>query len=80
MAAAYLRSAAKSLAGALFARAGEHTARHIGGGLVERLAVVSGDLRVGNDPWSGRERVGVMFEALHGLAAVGDGSPRGGTA
>jgi hypothetical protein len=42
-------------------------------GLVERLAVVSqapGDLRVGNDPWSGRERVGVMSETLHGLAAV----------
>ena len=47
----------------------------LGGREVKRLAVVShaaGDLRGGDDPWSGRERVGVMSEALHGLAGGGE--------
>jgi hypothetical protein len=49
--------------------------QHARGREVKRLAVVShaaGDLRGADDPWSGRKRVGVMSEALHGLARGGE--------
>ena len=49
--------------------------QHARGREVKRLAVVShaaGDLRGGDDPWPGRERVGVMSEALDGLAGGGE--------
>jgi hypothetical protein len=70
-----LRWAAESVAGALSARAGERAAQHARGCEVKRLAVVpqtAGDLRVGDDPWSGRERVGVMSRPLQGLPGVGE--------
>jgi len=70
-----LRWAAESVAGALLARPDERTMQHARGREVKRLAVVShaaGDLRAGDDPWSGRERVGVMSNALDGLAGGGE--------
>ncbi len=67
--------AAESVAGALFARPGERAMQHARGCEVKRLAVRSpaaGDLRAGDDAWSGRERVGVMSRPLHGLAGGGE--------
>jgi hypothetical protein len=49
--------------------------QHARGREVKGLAVVShaaGDLRGGDDPWSGRERVGVMSDTLDGLAGGGE--------
>ncbi len=66
---------AESLVRPFVARPGEYAMQHAGGCEVKRLAVVSHaarDLRGGDDPWSGRERVGVMSEALHGLAGGGE--------
>ena len=51
------------------------TYEHARGCEVKRLVVVShaaGDLRGGDDPWPGRERVRVMSEALDGLAGGGE--------
>ncbi|MGO9788588.1 MAG: hypothetical protein ACLP8S_03375 [Solirubrobacteraceae bacterium] len=72
---AVLRWAGESVAGALFGRAGERAVQHARGCEVKWLAVGSpaaGDFRVGDDPWSGRERVGVMSRPLDGLAGLGE--------
>ena len=68
-------SRAESLARTFLARPGEGSMQHARGCEVKRLVVVShaaGDLRGGDDPWPGRERVGVMSEALDGLAGGGE--------
>ena len=70
-----LRRGAESLARTFLGRAGERAMQHARGCEVKRLVVVShaaGDLSGGDDPWPGRERVGVMPEALYGLAGGGD--------
>ena len=66
---------AESLARTFVAPPGERAMQHARGCEVKRLVVVShaaGDLRGGDNPWSGRERVGVMSEALDGLAGGGE--------